>query len=357
MGVPSVTSVKEARRLCPEIILIPQKPWAYRRAHNHLLAEISRELKLEAVKSIDEFVCLIGENQVKDIDGLTQRIRRRVKAEFGEALTISLGFSVNRLLAKMACKLDKPNGAVIVGQEDILRVFGDHPVTAVPGIAKGLSRRLAIAGIGDVRGLVETEPRRLRRIMGSLLGERIGYLLQGYDFRPQGSNRALYGHARVLAPDERTFEPARQIGKALLIKAARRMRDDGYAASSLSIMVRQQFIPLGVGFFMPMVFDDVTLLRYFALGWKTLLSKMTDDARLVQIGVTLSDLAPIEARQGELFGDVNQVLMRREKVTSSIDAINERFGATVVSHGPWFDTGSIGAKISFTSVPSHKAMR
>jgi DNA polymerase-4 len=57
MGCKNVMPVREARRICPNLILVPQRPDLYRRAHNTLLNEIACEIPIEAIKSIDELSC------------------------------------------------------------------------------------------------------------------------------------------------------------------------------------------------------------------------------------------------------------------------------------------------------------
>ena len=63
LGVQNVMTVGEARRLCPDILLVPQKPDLYRRAHNTLLAEIESVIPIDAVKSIDELTCKLDRGQ------------------------------------------------------------------------------------------------------------------------------------------------------------------------------------------------------------------------------------------------------------------------------------------------------
>ena len=65
-GVKNVMDIKEARERCPDIILVPQSPDLYRRAHNTLLSEISAVIPVDAVKSIDELTCHVSPSERAD---------------------------------------------------------------------------------------------------------------------------------------------------------------------------------------------------------------------------------------------------------------------------------------------------
>ena len=109
-GVKNVMDIYEARELCPEIVFVPQSPDLYRRAHNALLSEISAVIPIDAVKSIDELTCRLAPSQRDDPRALGLKIKKRIADNIGPFITSSIGFAANRQLAKMACKVGKPNG-------------------------------------------------------------------------------------------------------------------------------------------------------------------------------------------------------------------------------------------------------
>src|SRR5476651_1764034 len=77
-GVKNVMSIAEARELCPDIILVPQSPDLYRRAHNALLSEIATVVPIDAVKSIDELTCRVTLSQRADPLALGIQIKKRL---------------------------------------------------------------------------------------------------------------------------------------------------------------------------------------------------------------------------------------------------------------------------------------
>lgn len=78
-GCKNVMTVREARNICPEIVLVTQRPDLYRRAHNALLNEISCEIPIETVKSIDELSCSLDGRDIADPTQLAQRIKARLR--------------------------------------------------------------------------------------------------------------------------------------------------------------------------------------------------------------------------------------------------------------------------------------
>lgn len=77
-GCKNVMTVRAARNICPELVLVTQRPDLYRRAHNALLTEISCEIPIETVKSIDELCCKLDSKDISDPAKLAQRIKARI---------------------------------------------------------------------------------------------------------------------------------------------------------------------------------------------------------------------------------------------------------------------------------------
>jgi DNA polymerase IV len=243
-GVKNVMPLVEARALCPDIVLVPQSPDLYRRAHNALIAEISTVLPIDAVKSIDELTCRI--ESVSNPEELGRRIKLRITAHIGPWITCSIGIAANRQLAKMACKAGKwrdgryGDGLMVWRPEEmpgpLLGVTPEH----VPGIGARMARRLAAAGVVDMAGLLALASKQMRALWGSVTGERLWYALHGYDIQTPPSARGMYGHGRVLPPDHRSLEQARMASRLLVTKAARRLRRDGWRAGRLALWLSLQ---------------------------------------------------------------------------------------------------------------------
>jgi DNA polymerase-4 len=152
-GVKNVMTVPEARRLCPDILLVPQKPDLYRRAHNALLAEIESVIPIDTVKSIDELTCNLDKGQRINPQDLAAKLKATLAEHVGEFITCSIGFAANRQLAKIAGKVDKPNGVTVWRPEDLPTPLFKVTLDDIPGVGHRMQGRLCRLGIVDTEGL------------------------------------------------------------------------------------------------------------------------------------------------------------------------------------------------------------
>jgi DNA polymerase IV len=182
-GVKNVMPIAEARERCPEIILVPQSPDLYRRAHNALISEISAVIPVDAVKSIDELTCRVAAADQKSPEVLGERIKARIADNIGPHITCSIGFAANRQLAKMACKAGKPNGNMAWHPKDMPAPLLRLELKDIPGVGSRMERNLSRAGIISMEGLLATEPKHMRKLWGNVTGERLWYALHGYDLQ------------------------------------------------------------------------------------------------------------------------------------------------------------------------------
>ncbi len=81
-----------------------------------------------------------------------------------------------------------------------------------------MTERLARSGIPTMETLLATQPKHVRALWGNVNGERLWYALHGYQVNPPPSSRGIYGHGRVLPPDQRSLAQARTVSRLLLVK-------------------------------------------------------------------------------------------------------------------------------------------
>src|SRR5262249_2219194 len=179
-GCQNVMPVPDARKLCPDLVLIMQRPDLFRRAHHALLNEISCEIPIETVKSIDELTCKLDKASIADPETLANRIKERIRTNIGDQITCSIGFAANRLLAKIACKIDKPNGVTIWRPEIMPEPLFALELDNIPGVGTNIQTRLHAARIYTVRELWHAQPKHLRALWGNVNGERMWYAPHGY---------------------------------------------------------------------------------------------------------------------------------------------------------------------------------
>lgn len=354
LGLSNVMPVGEAKQVCPDLILVPQEPHLYRRAHNALLAEIESVVPIDAIKSIDELSCILDPSQRGSPESVARAIKRTIADNIGRYITCSIGFAANRQLAKMACKMDKPDGVTIWHPKDMPGPLLKVPMKDIPGVGYNMARRLVHSRIYTTEDLYNTEPKQMRKIWRNVTGERLWYALHGYAVHAPESKRGMFGHGRVLPPEARSPEGAREICRVLLTKAARRLRREGFYSSGVWL-----WLDYGGGRWsgkrsLPTVHDDQALLAGFEVLWQQATAQLPRRPTIYRVGVTLFDLSSADHRQLDFLLADDSERQRWEAINSAIDLLNYKWGKTVASVGFWphQHVENIGGKISYTRIPS-----
>ncbi len=149
-GVKTGSTVWEAMRLCPKIVLVPADMHKYLAVTKRLIALISDYSPLVEVFSIDEMFLDVCETQ-KLFEGgalgIGIEIKERIKEEIGSRLTCSVGISYNKLLAKLAGEQMKPDGLFVIDSGNLDAVYAKAKLQDVCGIGPRIERRLRGLGI------------------------------------------------------------------------------------------------------------------------------------------------------------------------------------------------------------------
>lgn len=362
-GVKNVMPIKEAKRLCPDLILVPQKPDLYRRAHNALLCEIETVIAIDTAKSIDELTCVLDDSGKRDPELLAARIKSAISDNIGPFITCSIGFAANRQLAKIACKAGKEetkrrgsygNGLAIwwpeVMPDPLLRV----ELEEIPGVGSNMAKRLYRNGVFTTTQLYALQPKHMRKIWNSVNGERLWYALHGYDIQAPSQQRGMFGHGRVLPPEARSITGAYEISRLLLTKAARRLRRENFYAAGLWLWLSVRDGSWFGKHYLPVVNDDQAILSALRLLWQRVREDHPRGVTIFRVGVTLYDLSPAGERQMDMLNNDDAERQKWEKANNAVDAINSKYSGTIVSMGEWKPPagGHVGGKISYTRIPS-----
>lgn len=360
-GVKNIMRKPDARKLCSDMLFIPQEPDMFRRAHNALCSAIQSVIPIDVRKSIDELTCRLDRNDIADPLALTARIKAAITEDVGEHITCSIGFGPNRHIAKIACKMDKPNGVTIWGPDMLPDILFPLPFDDIPGIGGRMAARLWRAGIYDMKGLLGTEPKQMRKLWNNVTGERLWYALHGYAVKANPSNKGMYGHGRVLAPDMRSLKDAYLCSRILLIKAARRMRRDGYYARELNIWLNYRHgrksskSDRGIGHKVKIYTanDDQAVMSALGELWREIKIRLPSYVKIIRIGLFFGGLVPSGMRQLDLLHRDDDNRQGWERITAAMDGLNARYGRSVVTLGPWQQKYGkhLGTKIAFTRIP------
>ena len=364
-GISTGTPVWEAKRLCRELLVAPAQHQRYVEFHDAVVAEIWRHVPVTRVCSIDEVACrlLDNENSRDAAVALAKRIKAGIRAQVGECLTSSVGIAPNRLLAKLASDVQKPDGLVVFAAEDLPHRLYDLRLRDIAGIGAKMERRLARDGVNDIRQLCERRPRDAGAAWGGTNGDRLWYLLHGVDLSEKPSRTRSIGHSHVLSPNKRGLEPVRLTARRLALKAASRLRRKSYVSRQIVLHVRfeEDKSVWQVGRAVAATQDSFQLLGALDTLFPRLAAegqKRHGSLRVRMVGVTLTALAPVANEQQSLFAhlDPDDPLARETRglaLSRAMDRLNEKFGRHAVSLGP-FHGGRIdrvGTKIAFGRIP------
>lgn len=362
-GIRTGTPVWEARRLCRDLVVTPARHERYVQFHDAIVAEIERHIPVTKVCSIDEVACRLLDNE-NDRDAaiaLARRIKAGIRARIGECLTCSIGIAPNRLLAKLASDLEKPDGLVVFEEHDLPQALHGLKLTDIAGIGAKMERRLARDGVNDIAQLLDRRPRDAGHAWGGRDGDRLWFLLHGVDLPEKATQSRTIGHSHVLSPNKRGYAPVRLTARRLALKAASRLRRKGYRARLLVLHARfeDDKSTWRTSVKLPATQDSFVVLDRL----ETLFPRLAAAGRehrlgCRMIGVTLSEIEPVAGEQGSLFAhlDPDDPLARETRglaLSRAMDRINERFGRNAVSVGP-LNGGRldrVGTKIAFGRIP------
>jgi DNA polymerase-4 len=347
LGIKTGTLVYEARRICPEIKIVPAKHKLYVEYHHRILKAIDRHIPIDDVMSIDEVACRLDRTQQEPEAArrLALAIKREIAMQVGECLTSSIGIAANKLLAKLASNMQKPDGLVLLHPAEMPGAILHLALRDIPGIGPNMEERLQRAGIGDIRTLMGLDAARLRAVWGSVVGVRMHGLLHGEDIVSPKTRRSSISHQHVLAPLERNREAAASILRQLLIRAAQRVRDDGFYCRAMYVEAKWQGRQSGYWSAKTRFQesrDTAFLLQVLQGLWRK-----APDLKPLRIGVALGGLTAAAAHQPDLFDRP-----KNAKLIRAVDALNAKFGKGAITYGS--AAPQMISKIAFQRVPELK---
>jgi DNA polymerase IV len=161
-GVHSALPLATAHRRCPQMVLVPRDFARYREISAEVMGILGRYSDTVEVAGLDEaYLDLSGEQAPT---ARARRLKAEVRAETG--LVCSIGLGPNKLVAKIASDLDKPDGFCVLSAKGMLDAVGDRPARLLPGVGPKTYERLARAGVRTVAQLAGADPDSLTAALG-----------------------------------------------------------------------------------------------------------------------------------------------------------------------------------------------
>jgi DNA polymerase-4 len=358
-GIRTGTPIYEAKKMCPGLICVLAKHERYVEFHHRILEEVDHHIPVSAVCSIDEVACKLMDNECapERVTAIARSIKRGIAKNIGEHVKCSIGIAPNRYLAKVATDLKKPDGLTFISAAELPGKLLTLKLCDLPGIGYNMEKRLMLAGISDMKTLWSLGPQRMRKVWGSVWGEKMYYMLRGIELPEEETTRSTIGHSHVMAPELRDPAKAIYVARRLTLKAASRLRRMGYYASSFNLSARIENGPrVEDSEHCYRAQDTTTFLHLLDMAWSKVM-KEARGARIKKVSISLHGLTAATELQPELFAELPDVDLKArakaENMSRALDKINHRFGRDSVLVGmlPSQGRSFSGSKIAFTRIP------
>jgi DNA polymerase-4 len=348
-GIKMGAGVREARASCPGLHVVLARPDVYVRVHHGVARAIDRCAPLHKAYSIDEWALrLVGKDrEPTNATKLARDIKASILQDFSPSVTCSIGAAPTRLLAKIACDLEKPDGLTVLNTPDLPEKIEHLPLEDLCGIGNGMFLRLERHGIQTVRELWALTRRQSIDIWGSISGAHWWAGFHGYDEPEIRTRRSSMSHANVLEPRFRNPAGARAILTRLVCRLGIRLREAECVATALTIEVRDVHDRRGsLTTTLPHVQDSPTLVEAFYALWDQLPPLI---APPLHVGAFVSGLVPASQVTGHLFQEAEN----GERLSRAMDAITQRWGISSLYFGSMHDCRHhMDDKIAFGRIPS-----
>ncbi|MGE3147609.1 MAG: DNA polymerase IV [Pseudorhodoplanes sp.] len=330
-GVRSAMPMFEARRLCPNAVIIKPNMAKYAEVARQA-REIMRALTpLVEPVSIDEaFMDLGGTERLhgmiaaKSLARFVKEIERELK------ITISVGLSCNKFLAKIASDLDKPRGFALLGRNEAESFLAPKPVSLIYGVGRVMQERLARDGFRIIADLQKADETDLMRRYGAE-GRRLARLARGNDTRMVTPDRETKSVSAETTFD-RDLAALRPLERALFSLSERvsaRLKAKELAGGTVTLKlktadfkIRTRALTLGA--------PTQLSVNIFAAGRELLAREIDGTAfRLLGIGVSALDHAS-KADPADL---IDTGATRKAAAERAVDRLRDRFGRLAVVRG------------------------
>lgn len=348
-GVKTGTPIREARKLCPGITIVPARPHLYVVYHHKLVAAIESCIHVEAVLSIDELWCWLPYNWRENafLAELGQKIKAAIADQVSPNITCTIGVAPNRWLAKMASKMRKPDGFLILEHHVLPQALFPLKLSDLTGVGRSMELRLHARGIHSVEQICTASREDLHSIWGSIEGERFWMNLHGATLPEHQTQRRSIGHSHVLPPEKRPPDQALPVAHKLTQKAAIRLRKENLLAGSLHLNLRylnkQNW---GAEMRFEHSNDSLHFAKVIHKLWR---KRPYPQAPLLQIAMTLNQLVAQNNYTPSLFSKLNP---EREQLNNALDSIRKKHGQSSIHLGCEQDGLSAAPmRISFTHIP------
>lgn len=322
-GIRAGMSTQEAKRRCPQLILVEGNHSKYTETAARIFSILKKFTPLVEVASIDEAYLDITQSILLFQSSLHIATLIKNQIRESEQLTCSIGIAPNKLLGKLGSRLKKPDGLVVIPEENVEEVLKDLPVSKLYGIGPKLAEALNSLGIFTCGQLGKFPVSVLSKRFG-VIGGRLHEMGLGLDDSPvvpfdEEEDAKSISHSVTLEEDTSDLNILRKVLLQLSEKVSKRMRREGFYGRRIAITVRySDFFTFS---------KQKTLSKWMNSGNEIfkLASEIFESIphpkpiRLLGVGISLLKK---EWCQLDLFEKRD----KKDNLLKAMDRVNERFG-------------------------------
>ncbi len=330
-GVRSAMPMFTARRLCPDAVVMPPNMAKYVAVSRQVRSLMDKLTPLVEPLSIDEaFLDLSGTKALHHGSPaqVLARFARDVEQQIG--VTVSVGLSHNKFLAKVASDLDKPRGFAVIGRAETLTFLAAQPVDLIYGVGKVFADTLRRDGFETIGQLQHVAPEELSRRYGET-GARLARLARGEDARPVARD----GEMKTISCEttfDRDLADFDMLSTELLALSERlsaRLKERQLVGDTVTLKLKSAGFRLRTRARHLIISTQLATVLYET--GRQLLAREIDGTSFRLIGIGLSGLS--EAKGADPVDLVEPQVARLAAAERAIDRVRSRFGGDAVVRG------------------------
>jgi DNA polymerase IV len=329
-GVRTAMGGAQARRLCPQAVVVPPRMGAYAKASQAVFEVFRQTTPLVEGLSIDEAFLDVG--GLRRVSGtpteIAARLRSEVRGRVG--LPITVGVARTKFLAKVASGVAKPNGLLVVPPDGELAFLHPLPVERLWGVGPvtaGKLRNLGITTVGEVAELTEAA---LVSMVGQASGRHLHALAHNRDPRPVdvGRRRRSIGSQRALGRSPKSANDLDAVVIGLVERITNRMRTAGRAGRTVVLRLRfDDFSRATRSHTLPWPTAHTHTILATARGLLAAATPMIQRQGITLVGVAVANLDDSGAIQLTLPFDRHS----GAALDAALDDVRDRFGSDAIT--------------------------
>jgi DNA polymerase-4 len=334
-GVRSAMPAWQALKKCPDAVVIRPRMAHYVEIGHQVRTKMLSLTPLVQPLSIDEaFLDLAGTQKLHRASPAEalHRLQQDIKRDIG--ITVSIGLSSTKSLAKMASDRDKPDGFFVIGSAEAEAWLASQPISVLYGIGKSAVMRLNRIGVFTCSDLAKGKVKRISTVLGSQT-MMVMNLAKGIDPRPVVADREAksVSNETTFSQDLSDLKSLETELEALCLKLSSRLKAKGIGGGTVTLKLkRANHRVITRSRSLPSRIDKAYQL--FDIGRDLLIQEVGNDNKFRLLGIGVNNLGKAyEARLFDIDGGEDN---RRNRLEAAVDRLHIKMGSNVLRTGRQF---------------------